>query len=336
MSSEKPSAKRKAEDAETPLRRLLVSTTLADVQHGRRRVVSINHNATADDALHELAKEHILSAPVVLAASIEDQESDTYMGIIDISAILKGLFEDVLSKASEKAFRWEALKESAQPFFDRKVITLLGNDVQLRYRGETTQSLHDLIADGFLGAGEHEQAHDLAHRIAIFTPTGRINDVISMSDVVLYLSKHKKSLGEKLLQTTAEEFGWADRDVPTVSSKDIVASVVHTMVDKKHAAVAVVDDDCKFRHNFSNSDLRGLTPKKVPMLLRSVEEFIHAMERKHQHEADITCKPYATFESILDRLVKQRVHRLYVVGDDKKVKGVVSLTDILRAVVAAA
>ena len=72
---------------------LLVSTTLEDMSHKRRYVVTIQHNASAEEALHQLAEHHITSAPVVLAPSLEDQESDTYMGIIDIAAILKGLFQ---------------------------------------------------------------------------------------------------------------------------------------------------------------------------------------------------------------------------------------------------
>ncbi len=38
---------------------------------------------TIGDALTELSKHHYLSAPVVLAASVEDQESDTFLGIVD-------------------------------------------------------------------------------------------------------------------------------------------------------------------------------------------------------------------------------------------------------------
>eukprot|EP00043_Microstomoeca_roanoka_P022218 m.256169 g.256169 ORF g.256169 m.256169 type:complete len:336 (-) comp21088_c0_seq1:179-1186(-) len=331
------SAKRKVDEAEDPLRKLLVSTKMADVTHGRRSVISINHNASIEEALHDLAQNHILSAPVVLAPSLEDEDSDTYMGMIDIAAILKGLFVDVLDKAPEEAFRWDALKQSALPFFDRKVITIMGNDVQLRYRGEVSQSLHELITDGFLGQGEYEQKHDLVHRIAIFSPTGRVSDIVSMSDVVLYLSKHKKAIGDVLLHKTVEELGWAKREVPVVSEHDIVASVLHTMVEKHQVAVAVVNDKKEFVHNFSTSDLRGLTPKKMPLLLRSVTDFIKDMERNHQHEADITCKRSTTFEHVLDRLVKQHIHRLYIVEDESPtVVGVVSLTDVLRTIVASA
>ena len=128
--------------------------------------------------------------------------------------------------------------------------------MQLRYRGESSQSLHELIADGFLGAGEAEDAHDLVHRIAIFSPTGRVLDVVSMTDVVRYLHKHKHALGDAFLNKTAADFGWAKRDVPSFSEKDIVASVLHEMGKGKLTAVAIVDDQQRFRHNFSTSDLR--------------------------------------------------------------------------------
>eukprot|EP01147_Barroeca_monosierra_P001501 gene1501-4659_t len=327
------SAKRRADEAESPLRRLLVSTKLADVSHGRRHVVTIMHNASAEDALHDLAEHHILSAPVVLAPSLEDEDSDTYMGIIDIAEILKALVEDVLEDKADVADRWGKLKSSALPFFERKVITLMGKDVQLRYRGEVSQTLHELIVDGFLGAGESESAHDLTHRIAIFSQTGRVTDVISMSDIVRFLHKHKSSIGDNLRQKTAEDLGWLKQDVLTASQSDTVASVLHIMAKKNRAAVAVIDEKNQFCQNFSTSDLRGLTTKQVPLLLHSVNDFLHKMKKTHQHEADVTCTAKSTFESILDKLTKQKVHRLYIIDDENHVVGVVSLTDILRAVI---
>lgn len=62
---------------------------------------------------------------------------------------------DVLEDKADVADRWGKLKSSALPFFERKVITLMGKDVQLRYRGEVSQTLHELIVDGFLGAGSY-------------------------------------------------------------------------------------------------------------------------------------------------------------------------------------
>jgi CBS domain-containing protein len=44
-------------------------------------------------ALHELAKHGIRSAPVVLSASLEDDQADTYLGIVDANDILKALIE---------------------------------------------------------------------------------------------------------------------------------------------------------------------------------------------------------------------------------------------------
>ena len=46
-------------------------------------VVTLEHTMTVAEALEALAQHKILSAPVVLAASIEDQEADTFLGIVD-------------------------------------------------------------------------------------------------------------------------------------------------------------------------------------------------------------------------------------------------------------
>ena len=47
----------------------------------------------------------------------------------------------------------------------------------------------------------------------------------------------------------------------------------------------------------------------------------------------ITCSPDSTFAEVLDKLVHNRLHRVYVCSEGLVPTGVITLTDILRTLV---
>lgn len=71
-------------------------------------VLTLDHTMALQDALNELARAHVMSAPVVLGASLEDQESETYLGFVDVNSILQGVIRTVqvcgLSFSRRRAF----------------------------------------------------------------------------------------------------------------------------------------------------------------------------------------------------------------------------------------
>lgn len=149
-----------------------------------------------------------------------------------------------------------------------------------------------------------------------------------------------------------------------------------TMADKKVAGVAVVDAGGRLLGNMSASDARGLTADRLPALALPCAEFLalehgteywgldhsdaaHAqadLDRVKDHasgfaraaarrratlggsvgQALAAASPSDTFASVLALLVGRRLHRLYVVDVDGKPIGVVTLTDVLKAVAKAA
>lgn len=50
-------------------------------------------------------------------------------------------------------------------------------------------------------------------------------------------------------------------------------------------------------------------------------------------QALVVVPPDSTFRTILSTLVRNRIHRLYIVGGEGKALGLVTLTDVLRKVV---
>lgn len=148
------------------------------------------------------------------------------------------------------------------------------------------------------------------------------------------------------------------------------------MKEKRIAGLAVVDAAGRLVGNFSGgSELRALSADRLPALALPVAEFLalehgteywgvdhsressdQGLDRATDHATGFAraagrrrsglggavgqeiaaAAPDDTLSAVLARLVARRLHRLYVVDADRKPVGVVTLTDVLRAVAKAA
>jgi CBS domain-containing protein len=93
------------------------------------------------------------------------------------------------------------------------------------------------------------------------------------------------------------------------------------------SALAICNKAGELVDNISATDLRGLERDDIPNILEPVGHFFlsHGIQRK----PTITTPLWdTTLEECLTLLVKNNVHRVWIVGHAKNPVGVVSLTDI--------
>jgi len=100
--------------------------------------------------------------------------------------------------------------------------------------------------------------------------------------------------------------------------------------------VAVVDDDGSLIGNFSASDLKGKGvtdygegSDPFGSLIMPVFQFL-----KHGGMSTFpvgTVKPTTAFSLVLLKLIAMRVHRLWVVDENSHPIGVITLTDVMQA-----
>lgn len=330
----------KRTNPESSLERLL-ATSVRGLLGKRRYVVTLSHSMTVGEALAELRQNDILSAPVTLSPSAEDEDSGVFLGQIDLHTILHGVMKDAVDPATKKTLvNWEKLQALAQEFSDRKLITVLGDDVSLEYSGsahqtELTHTLQEVILSGFLGGGADK--HNVVHRVCIFNERGRISNIVTQSDIVQFIAKHTDQL-DGLDKKTLQELGIVSKPALTVDEDSSVLDAFHKMFEMKHSAFAVVNKDGKLVDSISETDLRGLDLSNIGHLNQNVRTFLrreHLKAAAHKPEAESTVSPLACKESwhldtVLHRLAATRVHRLWVVDDANTPIGVVSLTDIMR------
>jgi len=95
------------------------------------------------------------------------------------------------------------------------------------------------------------------------------------------------------------------------------------------SAVAIVDDDGKLVDVLSVSDLRliGHDLTKLERVTRTVEEFSSFKTTKVAPVVVYACD---TVAYVTQRLLENKIHRLYVVDGENKPIGVVTLGDFLH------
>ncbi|XP_032993862.1 5'-AMP-activated protein kinase subunit gamma-1 isoform X1 [Lacerta agilis] len=173
------------------------------------------------------------------------------------------------------------------------------------------------------------------HRLPVIDPD---------SGNTLYILTHKRIL--KFLKLFIAEF-----PKPEFMSKSIEElkigtyeniAMVHTntpvyvalgiFVQQRVSALPVVDESGRVVDIYSKFDVINLAAEKTYNNLDVT--VTKALQHRSQYfEGVLKCYKHETLETIINRLVEAEVHRLVVVDESNVVKGIVSLSDILQALV---
>lgn len=134
----------------------------------------------------------------------------------------------------------------------------------------------------------------------------------------------KKSVSEIGIGTYGD-LKTADMDTPVID-------VIHMMVDKNISSVPILDEKGRVLNVFEAVDVISIIKGGAyDELTTSVGE---ALTKRADDFAGIyTCSEEDRLDSIFDTIRKSRVHRLVVIDDENKLKGVISLSDILNYVI---
>jgi len=170
--------------------------------------------------------------------------------------------------------------------------------------------------------------HKGYHRVLVGTP----EEVryLSQSDVVSFICQHMEQLGE-VKNYKARTLINADRKLITVIPSQTAWSAFRKLASAKTTVAPVLDEHKKIVANLSVSDIRGLTTETLPDLLLPVSEYLKKYHRG-QIPKVISVGPMDTLETILPKIVENRIHNIWVLDTDGKLIGLVSLTDIIRSV----
>lgn len=135
-----------------------------------------------------------------------------------------------------------------------------------------------------------------------------------------------------LLKKTVREIGLGTYSgIATAKMNSSVLDVVHLMVKHNISCVPVIDSHGRVLNVFEAVDV-------IPCIKGGAYEDLDGSvgdalcKRSDESPGIYTCSEGDRLDSIFDTVRKSRVHRLIVVDDDNKLKGIISLSDILKYV----
>ncbi|XP_064419932.1 5'-AMP-activated protein kinase subunit gamma-1 isoform X2 [Latimeria chalumnae] len=172
----------------------------------------------------------------------------------------------------------------------------------------------------------------------------RLPVIDSLSGNVLHILTHKRILKflhifgshipkPRFLQRSAQELGIGTfQNVAVVEETSPVHVALTMFVERRVSALPVVNKSGAVIGLYSRFDVINLAAQKTYNNLNiSMREAL--LQRSQCIEGVLKCYPQETLETIIDRIAKEQVHRLVLVDEEDCVKGIISLSDILQALV---
>ncbi|XP_069576553.1 5'-AMP-activated protein kinase subunit gamma-3b isoform X2 [Brachyistius frenatus] len=173
------------------------------------------------------------------------------------------------------------------------------------------------------------------HRLPVVDPaSGNVLHILTHKRILKFLhifgSMYPKP---RFLQKRIGEVGIGTfTQIATVQESASVYDALTVFVERRVSALPVVDERGKVVALYSRFDVINLAAQKnYNNLNMTMREAISS--RAGWMEGVLKCYPHETLEAVIDRIAEAEVHRLVLVDGDDVVRGIVSLSDLLQALV---
>ncbi|KAG0350701.1 hypothetical protein BC939DRAFT_441754 [Gamsiella multidivaricata] len=292
-----------------------------------QKVITIDANASVEDACEILTKHGIRSAPVY------DPEKKMYVGMFDYSDLMTYILL-VLKKmnvsAEDQTMEMRDLIQRAS--HSQNVPVKLAADLSGK------DPFCTVIAETRLGAVVNNFGTGI-HRVAVMDSTGNLAGILSQSSALDYLMRHLSEFSQlqPVMQQTLQQLGLSSSKVLSVQGDAQVLEALIEMSKYSVSSLAVLDDQGVLLGNISMTDIQLIMKDlKTSWLWLSCFQFVskvkiaQGMEDGQDQYPVMDVNEKSTFGYTLSKLQATKVHRLWVVNDKGLVAGVVSLTDVFK------
>ncbi|XP_054236681.1 5'-AMP-activated protein kinase subunit gamma-3 isoform X2 [Indicator indicator] len=173
------------------------------------------------------------------------------------------------------------------------------------------------------------------HRLPVIEPvSGNVLHILTHKRILKFLHIFGSTIPKpRFLKKTVQELCVGTfRDIAVVPETAPVYTALEIFVDRRVSALPVINDAGQVVGLYSRFDVIHLAAQKTYNNLDiSVREALR--QRTICLEGVLTCYSHETMEDIIDRIAKAQVHRLVLVDENQYPRGIVSLSDILQALV---
>eukprot|EP01133_Synstelium_polycarpum_P007335 gene7335-8541_t len=163
------------------------------------------------------------------------------------------------------------------------------------------------------------------NRIAVVDADDEILDIVTQFDLIHWLHENLDKMGSKRTESI-KNIGASNQYVMSVLKEEQVIDALKLIKIMAVGGVAVINDDGILVGNLSGRDIKKIGKKGEhwKLLFSPVIDFVD--------REPIVCTDNDTIEDVIKIFVSKNVHRVYIVDDDFKTMGVITLRDIIREI----
>ncbi|KAF4120619.1 hypothetical protein GMORB2_2622 [Geosmithia morbida] len=282
------------------------------------RLVVLDNDLLIKKSLNILIQNAIVSAP------LWDSRTSRFAGILTATDYLNVIqyycqFPDEMGKLDQ--FRLRSLRDIERAIGALPIETVSVNPT-LPLFGAITRML-----------GTRARRIPL---VDIDDETGRewVVSVITQYRILKFIAVNNEHNTMQLRKTVRELGMGTFSNIATTTMESTVLDAVRLMVQRNISSVPVVDESNRLLNVFESVDIipciKGGTYEELDNTVGDA-----LCKRPDDSPGIYTCSENDRVQAIFDTIRKSRVHRLIVVDDDNKLRGIISLSDILNYILLA-
>jgi len=318
-------------------RQFLTTQKLADLEANLPRqyqepILAVRSNDTVQEVLSTLLKHNILAAPVLDPKQNESSETP-FLGTISVVDLLiafafRPVFNTYDTDVKLSDLTDEKLKEvleSEKPILRAPVGDLLGLSLEGKRLWAYSEKhplnkLFDVFSVG-------------VHRVLVSHKIYPTWSFVTQMDVIRYLKGQSydsdTSLHKIWTQSISSlKLGTDSKDLFTFSSKHSAIRAFRYMLQRNElSALPIVDTDGKLIETLSASDFRSVSLENMKDTLLPVCDFLRKARGDVKQVVGTADEP---LYSLVDKILFHGYHRIWIVDNEQRPIGVVSLTDIIK------
>lgn len=276
-------------------------------------IVTIEETKTIEETVNLLAQHRITSAPVV-------SKEGAVLGYVDMLDIVQHI---VKVSPDEWCISHDLLRS-----------------LEIAGRAIALESVSDIInasgRDPYVPVYENDPITEAVahfargiHRISIVDRQGAVKHTLSQTDLAKLLTEElKKSPSKHISEKSVKELGLGAAAPLLVGESQTVLEALKKLNENSVSALAIVHHHGKLAGNFSATDLVGLYRNQLPDLLVPLGEYLSKYSEKSL--TPITIRAETSLLEAVQVMFESHIHRVWVIDDEFKPVGVVSLTDVAR------
>ncbi|XP_029971037.1 5'-AMP-activated protein kinase subunit gamma-1-like isoform X2 [Salarias fasciatus] len=203
------------------------------------------------------------------------------------------------------------------------------------YLQATFKPLVSISPDASLFDAVYTLIKNKIHRLPVIDPvTGNALYILTHKRILKFLQLFMCEMPKPaFMKQTLGELGIGTyHDIAFIHPDTPIIKALNIFVERRVSALPVVDGSGKVVDIYSKFDVINLAAEKTYNNLDIT--VTQALKHRSQYfEGVMKCHKMETMETIVDRIVKAEVHRLVVVDECSSIEGIVSLSDILQALV---